>query len=286
VNLRLCHNDGAATFDLPFGMVVFLHSSFAVCPAGFSDFTDAHGRFLVFADAAKAMIGGTLVNAAPAVTVSAGNVGDHAHYMPPISVATMGRMQAYSPYIVAAAYSPARFAPTRTLGATTSSSDHLRLPYIQLRTCEVTNSQAGSAALISPNASLIFFYNGQTCPGAWVEASSRSDGGGNKYSAIAGRMIFTLYKSGPTFSGQTNTDGATLACASRACGLLGHDGHYHSVKTSNITLPSTYGGAISAKQGYRNYTGEVHVSILRQGHPSTNGCQQHLRMDVMTAAFP
>jgi hypothetical protein len=53
VTLSLCSYTGSSSFSLPTGIVVYLKKEAQSCPSGMADFTDAHGRFLVFAEPAK-----------------------------------------------------------------------------------------------------------------------------------------------------------------------------------------------------------------------------------------
>jgi hypothetical protein len=53
VTLSLCSYTGSSSFSLAAGIVVYLKKETQSCPSGMADFTNAHGRFLVFAEPAK-----------------------------------------------------------------------------------------------------------------------------------------------------------------------------------------------------------------------------------------
>jgi hypothetical protein len=245
VSLRLCRFTGPTTFDLPSGIVVFLHHSVIKCPGNFSDFVDAHGRFLVFANATKDMSDGNLISPARAINASIGGVGEHTHSMPALPFTPRTRQilfqfagpfggQSTTPSFDVAI-------PLPILEAAISAPAHLNLPYIQLRACQV-NAGVPTVTKVLPPASLIFFFQGNTCPALWREATGRTDGGnGQPFGNIAGRMIFNLYNNTVgNFAGQiaTNSSASTLPCASGLCGTPGQAPHLHTVNIKNCNLPS------------------------------------------------
>jgi hypothetical protein len=235
-------------------MVVFLHHAVQSCPAVlFSNFDDAHGRFLVFASANKVMTDGQIISPAASITTSVGNVGSHDHFVPVAEFSFRAKTDNAVSGVddIALLYSTALTGRLRT---SISGNAHLGLPYVQLRTCKVNSGLATTTPVVHPSSNLIFFYDGQTCPGAWREASSRTDMAGKDFSAIVGRMIFNLYNSA-TSAGQVNTDGLALTCASGACGPSGHASHYHAA-TSKVFNPPKINSGKASTGLQRTFVGE------------------------------
>ena len=206
---------------------------------------------MVFATSGKNM-GSEVVSPAPAATGNQGSVGDHTHNMPASSVQLRRRNAAQAGGCCGP--TGAQWKEWRTMEAGTASSAHLNLPYVQLRPCQATTA---TGTLRIPSPRLIFFYNGQTCPSLFREASSRSDGTMSlPFSNIAGRMIFNLYGSNLA-AGQTNTDGDQLYCATGGCSGNGHAGHTHYYGGYN-DMPSqdsscAWDGGDLQWTDYRNY---------------------------------
>jgi hypothetical protein len=221
-------------------MVVYLYGSRrTVCPSGFSDFADAHGRFLVFASASKNMTDNNIVSPAAPVVISKGYVGEHSHYIDLFNFNPQGPGVTTTIPADQTATGAALYPSRMTLGNGFPINSYLGIPYVQLRTCKVTGPP--TRTLASPDPSMIFFYDGQICPGNWIETSSRADGSvASLYANLPGRMIVNLY-SPNTFPGQVTTDGATLTCASGPCGITGHSTHVHTASMPTWTLPKSTG---------------------------------------------
>jgi hypothetical protein len=251
VNLRLCKYGGSTALDLPIGIVVHLDYTIKTCPSGFSDFADANGRFLVFASATKNMTDNNLISPAAPVLGSLDPVGLHSHLIPDAMLVPPNKISIRIPQGVNQ-QSTGAAVPTGAFRIYAKSALASRasfgLPYVQLRSCKVT---AASSTLDIPPTDMIFFYDGQTCPGNWVEATARTDGPSSpRFVTLPGRIIFSLYNALLT-AGQTNDDGGaeSLTCAWQSCGNIGHAPHIHTLYGPNAVLYSATAGSTGGTDG-------------------------------------
>jgi len=233
----LCQFTGGGSFTLPIGIVAYVSTATGSCPSGFTQFADAEGRFLVFANAGVNL---TTALFSPAAQIpSGGAVGSHTHTLPSFAFASINLCPS-NVACTASSFVGAKGGATFTLtGSSPTGSASLPIPYVQLVACQVSD---GTSNGIYPDYNAVFHYNGETCPPLFVESTSRTDAPNASYpfSNLAGRLIvnaFTGATSGAIFGGSQLTyaigtnNGSTDA---------GHASHDHTYSMTSVTFSGSY----------------------------------------------
>jgi hypothetical protein len=240
VTLALCRFDSGTSFVLPPGIVAFFSASVTSCPTtnGWGgDFTDANGRFLVFA---KSTVSSGAMSSATASTTSQANIGDHSHAIPQYTYNVVSR----NVVACCSCCSPnlANYVSTNTWSSSTASSNHLNLPYIQLRACKSTGDGSVGNNFYPPQEA-IFYYDGNSCPsgvyGTWRESTATF--ANYDQSAIAGRLVYNRVSTGGSGGTSTNARGGTqlYLATSTTPTSMGHDSHSHTISASGYNFAAS-----------------------------------------------
>jgi hypothetical protein len=204
------------------------------CPTGFEPFSDAEGRFLVFGDASQNL---TISRTSPAIpaTGSQSNIGEHSHNLANVSLVTgatciTGMVVIQNCNTKGGAATSGTYAMMQSKQMTAS---RIPIPYVQLIACRVTDNGNNN---VLPHPDAVFFYDGNTCPARFREATSRQDN--PKYANIVGRVIWT---------GLTGTPGSPWgdepfrhAVSAVAASDPGINSHTHTAGVSNYKFPGSY----------------------------------------------
>jgi hypothetical protein len=233
--LNLCEYTGASTFTLPANIVTFMNSATNTCPTGFSAFVPAQGRFLVFVSA-SADLSTARVSPASVNTSSLADIGAHTHSIPSYSFTTNNICMTSG--VCGPGSKSLRGSQTLSWSQSVGTgSSRVSIPYVQLVACEVTDTTTNS---VLPSSDAIFYYDGNSCPPNYRDATSRSDT--YDYSQLIGRLPYIKYSTNDvsaTYWGGTQFSYATSVTAPPVSDP-GHAVHSHSISISGFQFSPNY----------------------------------------------
>jgi hypothetical protein len=234
VTLNLCQFISGASFNIPVGVVVFFSASTTTCPSGFTDFVDATGRVMIFADSSTSV---TSNNIGGGSAILAGKpLGEHSHTIQPVTINVpftflSGFFLTFdSPNIDGLA--PAGYHSTATFTASNPTSSDGLLSHTQLRACQANSMGSGIGR--EPPSDMIFYYDGNTCPGYWRDVSQVS--GMNN---LTGRIPIVRSTSwtNPTLTLVGGIQDMLNVTATDAMTVYNYT-HDHIISGASVSLPS------------------------------------------------